>query len=585
MIRQRRPAKRNIGIERHLKRHPSAESTLQDSGEDVLRFVALGGLEEIGRNMSFFEYQNEIVLVDMGIQFPEEETPGIDYIIPNVSYLEKKKENVKALIITHGHYDHIGAIPYLIGKVGNPVIYTSELSRQIIEKRQTDFPNAPKLNFQVYKPGDVFEISKYFKAEFFGVFHNIPESLGFVLTTPVGKMVSLGDFKLDYDANREPVGIPEYERIGKQKIHTLFLDSTNALEDGRSVSERDVEKHLEEIFRKAPGRIITATFASLLTRIVEIVKIVEKLNRKIALIGYSMKVNFQIAQNLGYTKPKKDTMIPIEEVQKYPDNKVFILTTGAQGEPQAGLMRIVNGEHPNIKIKKSDTVIFSSSVIPGNERSVQLMQDNLSRQGARIYNEKILDIHSSGHAPQDELEQIMGLIKPKFVVPIHGYHNMRSMMTELGEKMGIPRENVIIADNGKVCEATKNSFTVTEKLIDASYVMVDGLGVGDVEEVVLRDRRLLSQEGMVVIIMTLNRSTGRLLKSPDVISRGFIYLRENKEILEEIRKRLRGIIARIPNQQQIEADYLKTLIRDQVGQVIYNQTKRRPMILPVIIEI
>jgi len=585
MIRQQRSTKRSVGIQRHFKKNPAAQATLHELEKEVLRFVALGGLEEIGRNMSFFEYQDEIVIVDMGIQFPEEETPGIDYIIPNVSYLEKKKENVKALIITHGHYDHIGAIPYLIEKVGNPVIYTSELSRQIIEKRQTDFPNSPKLNFQVFKPGDVFEMSKYFKGEFFGVFHNIPESSGFILTTPVGKMVSLGDFKLDYDAKGDAIGLDELERVGKQKINALFLDSTNALRAGRSISERDVEKHLEELFRNAPGRIITATFASLLTRIAEIFKIVEKLNRKIALIGYSMKANIQIAQGLGYIKPKKDTMIAIEEAQKYPDNKVFILTTGAQGEPQAGLMRIVSGEHPHLKIKKSDTVIFSSSVVPGNERSVQTLQDNLSRQGARIYNEKMLDIHSSGHAPQEELEKIMELIKPRFVIPIHGYHYMRSMMPELAGKAGIPADNVIITDNGKVCEATKTGFRVTEKLIDASYVFVDGLGVGDVEEVVLRDRRLLAQEGMIVIIMTLNRATGRLLKSPDVISRGFIYIRENKEVLEEIRKRLRGIVGRISHHQQIETDYLKTLIRDQIGQFVYNQTKRRPMVLPVIIEV
>ena len=586
MVRQQRHApKRALGIQRHLRKHPSADSELKQPEKEILRFVALGGLEEIGRNCSFFEYQDEIVVVDMGIQFPEEETPGIDYIIPNVSYLEKKKDHVKGVIITHGHYDHIGAIPYLMAKIGNPPIYATELSRAIIEKRQEDFPNTPKLDFRVFKHGTVFEISGYFKAEFFGVFHNIPESAGFVLNTPVGKMVSFGDYKFDYDKEGNQMGLDEFERVGKQKIHTLFVDSTNALEDGKSVSERDVEKHLEELFKKAPGRIVTATFASLLTRIAEIVKIVERLDRKIALVGYSMKANFQIAEKLGYIKLKKDTLINVEEVAKFPDHKAFILTTGAQGEPQAGLMRIVNGEHLHLKIKAGDAVIFSSSVIPGNERSVQVLQDNLSRQGARVFNERMLDIHSSGHAPQDEIEKTIELIKPKFVVPIHGYHNMRAMMKELAPKSGVPADRVIITDNGKVCEATKTDLRVTEKMIDASYVMVDGLGVGDVEEVVLRDRRLLAQEGMVVIIMTMNRSTGRLLKSPDVISRGFIYLKENREILEEMRKRLRGVVGRIPAHQQIEADYLKTLVRDQIGQFLYNKTKRRPMVLPVIIEI
>lgn len=550
-----------------------------------LRFVPLGGLEEVGRNMMFFEYKNEIVVIDAGLQFPEEETPGVDYIIPNVSYLEKKKANVQAVILTHAHYDHIGAIPHIIEKIGNPPIYATALTKAIVEKRQDDFPNSPSLQFEVIKNGDRVKISNYFEAEFFGVAHNIPETTGVVLKTPIGNVVHFADFKIDYDNQDRPQGLEEFERIGKMGIHSFMIDSTNAEEEGHSLSERVVEKNLEEIFSRAKGRIIVATFASLLTRIAEIIKIAEKLGRLVALSGYSMKSNIQIAQNLGFIKAKQGTIIPLEEIHKIKDEKLLILSTGAQGEPNASLMKIINGEHRQIKIKPGDTVIFSSSIIPGNERSVQVLKDNLSRQGAIIYHSKIVDIHSSGHAPKDDLKLVMKLIKPKFLVPIHGYYYMRAVNANTAKEAGIRKENVILMDNGQVAELTRETFKVTKETVPAFYVMVDGLGVGDVEEVVLRDRRALAAEGMVVIVLTIDRDKGQLLKSPDIISRGFIYLKENQELLDEIRKRLRGLISRLPNYQPIEADYLKTLVRDQIGQFLYNKTHRRPMILPVVIEI
>lgn len=565
---------------------PPQEHERETGGHELsLRFVPLGGLEEVGRNMMFFEHKSEIVIIDAGLQFPEEETPGIDYIIPNISYLEKKKTNVQGIILTHAHYDHIGALPHIIGRLGNPIIYATSLTKAIVEKRQEDFPNSPRLNFQVVKNGDKAKISNYFEAEFFGVAHNIPETTGVVLKTPVGNIVHFADFKIDYDAEDKPQGIEEFERVGKHGIHTLMIDSTNAEESGHSLSEKVVEKNLEEIFRRAEGRIIIATFASLLTRIAEIVKIAEKLGRRVALSGYSMKTNVQIAQNLGFVKSKPGTIIPLEEIHKIHDAKLLILSTGAQGEPNASLMKIVNGEHRQIKIKRSDTVIFSSSIIPGNERGVQVLKDNLSRQGAIVYHSKIVDIHSSGHAPKDDLQLVTKLIKPKFVVPIHGYYYMRTVNAQSAHEVGIPRENAVLMDNGQVAELTKNGFRITKETVPAFYVMVDGLGVGDVEEVVLRDRRALAAEGMVVVVMTIDRDKGRLLKNPDIISRGFIYLKENQELLEEIRKRLRGLMSRLPTYQPLEADYLKGLVRDQIGQFLYSKTRRRPMILPVVIEI
>lgn len=554
--------------------------------DDVVRWVALGGLEEIGRNMMFFEYKDEIVIIDAGLQFPEEETPGIDYIIPNVSYLEEHKDKIKALLVTHGHYDHIGAIPYILHKLGNPPIYTTEISKEIIMKRQEDFPNSPKPAFVIVKGGETHKFGEHFSVAFFDVVHNIPEGVGMIINTPVGKIVHPGEFKFDYDHEGKPKGLENWKWVGEQGIHTLMLDSTGAEKPGWSLSERVVERELEKLFKAATGRIIVATFASLLDRLAEIIKIAEKLGRKVVLSGYSMKTNIQIAQNLGYMKIKKGTLVPLEEIHKYRDEKLMILCTGAQGEPRAALMRIANGEHRQIRVKTTDTFILSSSIVPGNERSVQTLKDNLARQGPTIYHYTMLDIHSSGHAPQEELKTVMKLVKPKFFLPIHGYYFMRMRNAKHAqETLNLKPEETLIADNGMVVEFDKDSARVTNEKIPAYYVMVDGLGVGDVGEVVLRDRLTLAQEGMVVIIATLSRQNGRVLKNPDIISRGFIYLKEHKELLDEIRRRIRGILGRIPRHQPLDADYVKSLIRDQIGQFLYNKTKRRPMILPVIIEI
>lgn len=553
--------------------------------EESLRFIPIGGLEQIGQNCSMYEFKDEIVMVDAGIQFPEETTPGIDYIIPNVSYIEPKKRNVRGIILTHGHLDHVHALPHIIEKIGNPVIYTTALTKALVEKRFQEFPNVSKPKFQVITDGERVRISNHFTAEFFLIDHAIPDSIGFILETPVGKMVNFGDFRVDHDVDGNPINTEIFERLGTMDIHTVYLDSTNADIEGHSVPEKLVEKNLEMLFKKADGRIIVAIFASLLTRLGEIIKIAEKLGRKVAINGRAMKDNVQIAKDLGYMKFKEGHVIAIEEINRHKDNKILILSTGGQGEPNSGLTRIANGEHKIIRLKRSDTVIFSSSVIPGNERSVQMLQDNISRQADEIYNYKMLDIHASGHCAKEDLRLVLKMVKPRFVLPIHGYYFKRASACKVAHEVGIPKENTIMMDNGQVGEITKDSFKVIAERVPSNFVMVDGLGVGDVQEVVLRDRMMLAAEGMVVIITTIDRRTGKLLKTPDIISRGFIYLKDNKELLDGMRIKVKSLLERIPRTAEPDPDYVKGLMRDQIGQFLYTKTKRRPMVLPVLIEL
>jgi len=565
-----------------LKRSAKDEKTLRP--EDAVRIVNLGGLDEIGRNMSYIEYKDDIVIIDMGFQFPEEDTPGIDYIIPNIDDLKPKKDKIRAVVITHGHYDHIGAIPYLMGKLGNPTIYTLKLTKAIIERRQEEFINAPKLNIIEVKYGDKKKVGA-FELDFFGVEHTIPDSMGVVVKTPLGNIAHFGDFHLDRSNDGKIYHVGEMERVGKMGIDVLMMDSTNALVQGTGISEYEVVENIEKLFLEANGRIIIATFSSMLTRIGEMIRIAEKLGKKVIINGRSMKQNVQIAETLGYFKFKSGTIISVQEMNKHKPEKVLIISTGAQGEPNAGLMRIVNGDHKFIQIQKGDTFIFSSSVVPGNERSVQTLTDNIARQGAKVYNSKLIDIHKSGHAPQEDIKIVLDKVKPKFLVPVHAYYHMRFVAGELGKQMGIPEKNIKIIDNGVEMLLTKDDLEITDREIDTSYVMIDGLGVGDVEEVVLRDRLMLAEEGMIVIIATLNRKTGKLMKNPDIISRGFIYMRDNQQLLKDIRAKIKSIVNRIPRHQQVESDYVKALFREQVGQFVFKKTHRRPMILPVIIEI
>jgi ribonuclease J len=554
----------------------------------LLKIIPLGGLGEVGRNMMLFEFEEKILICDMGFRMPEENMPGIDYIIPNIEYLKDKTANILGIVFTHGHYDHIGAVPYLIEKIWRPnlPIFASPLTKGIILKRQEDFPQQPKLKIETVRDKSTIKLGPFF-IEFFRQNHNIPDNLGLFIKTPIGNLVHTSDFKFDLSPiNDLPTDFDRLKEIGKRKILLLMSDSTYAEEEGHSLSEKEIAKNLEEIIKKAKGRVVAATFGSLINRIQQVVSISEKYKRKVLIEGYSMKTNVEIARTLGYFKSKPETLISPKEIENYPDNRITILCTGAQGEPDAVLMRMVNKEHKYLRLKPNDTVIFSSSVIPGNERSVQIMKDEILKQGAKVFHYKMMDIHAGGHAKREELREMIKIMNPKFFLPIHGQYSMLIAHAELAETMGVKKENIVVAENGDVVKLTKRKISVEKARVPSNYVMVDGLGVGDVGEIVLRDRQMLAKDGMFVIVVIVDRQTGKVKTSPDIISRGFVYLRESKELLRETRKKVIEIVHRSTGSGQVvNWSYIKDEIRNKIGQFLFSKTQRRPMILPVVVEV
>ncbi|OGZ58514.1 MAG: hypothetical protein A2827_01435 [Candidatus Spechtbacteria bacterium RIFCSPHIGHO2_01_FULL_43_30] len=570
------------------RRQKFLELREQEVDKNALRITPLGGLEEVGRNMTLFEYKDDIVIVDMGLQFPEEDMPGIDYIIPNIEYLKGKEANIRGIVITHAHLDHIGAISHLAPKLGNPPIYTTALSRGIILKRHDDFPNAPKLNIETVKKTDKLKLG-HFEVEFFHVNHNIPDSMGVVLHTPEGTVMHTGDFKFDHSPiGDEPADLSRIVQLATRDggVIALLSDSTNAEVPGYTISEKQVQEALDDVIKNAQGRVIAGTFGSLLSRVQELINIAEKYGRKLAVDGYTMRTNVEIARELGFLKVKRDTIVPIKDINKYSPEKALIVCTGAQGEGDAVLMRIAHREHRFIQIQRGDSVIFSSSVVPGNERSVSALKDILMYQGAKIFHSKLMDVHASGHAQVEDLKLMLNLVKPKYLIPIHGNHFMLRLHGEIAESVGIPAQNILILANGKTASFKGNEAQTIKGRIPTNYVMVDGLGIGDVGQVVLRDRQMMAKDGIFVIISTIDTATGRLKGNPDIISRGFVYLRESQELLMEVRKRVRRLVeSSIAQEHTINTTYLKDEIRNKTGQFLFQKTERRPMVIPVIIEV
>lgn len=580
-------APRRMTPRREQLRVKKADDIIPSIGADTLRIIPLGGVEEIGRNMTVIEDKDDIVIVDCGFQFKEEETPGIDYILPNTKYLEERREKIRALVITHGHLDHIGGIPYIVGLLGNPPIYSRRLTTVMIKKRQEEFPHLPTLDIREIEKNDTLQIGKNMKLKFFSVTHTIPDSMGVIIETPYGSIVHTGDLKLDH-VNGIPIKKEELEfkKFEKENVLLLMADSTNVERPGFSIPESIVYENIEKIIKNTKGRLIIGTFASQLERIVKIVEIAEKYKRKVVVDGRSMKTNIEIVKHLGILKPKPGTFISIEEMGTYAPNQILVLATGAQGDEYAALMRTANKTHKHLKITKYDTVMLSSSIIPGNERAVQKLKDNLSRQGAKIIHYQVSDVHSSGHANKNETAWIHKKIGAKFFVPVHGYHYMLRVHTDLAHSLGTPRENIVIPDNGSIIEIREKGKKMVhlKERAPSGIRMVDGFSIGDIQEVVIRDRKMLAQDGMFVIIATVNLKTGKLRKSPDIISRGFIYLRESQDLLQETRVLIKKTVEdTTQGMNPINFDYVKNNLTDTIARYLFQKTNKRPIVIPVLL--
>jgi len=579
-----KPVVRRVKVLRETERKEDRRLTEDKVGG--LKIVHLGGLGEVGRNMSAIQYDDEIILIDAGVRFGDEKMPGIDFIIPNAGYLESKKDMIKAMFFTHGHMDHIGALPFIRDKIGDPDIYAAALTKALLLRRQEEFKDQRPLDINLIKSGDEIKISDKLSVKVMRINHSIPDDLQIIIKTPIGSIVHTSDFKFDdTPVNDMPADIDEMKRMGDQGILLLMSDSTGAENEGHSLSEQAITENLEKVFSDATGMLIFGTFASLINRVQQIITISEKHGRRVVFDGYSMKTNIEICKKLGYLKMSKGTQISPDEIDNYPREKVTAVVTGAQGEGNAVLMRIANGEHRHIRINKNDTIIFSSSVIPGNEKDVQFLKDQLYRNGARVFNYKMLDIHAGGHGNKEDLRRMIQLMRPRFFMPIHGQYSMMVNHGLMAQHEGVPDKNVILADNGTIVHVEKDGWFFDRNKAPSDYVFVDGLGIGDVGNVVLRDRQILAEDGFIVIVALVDSNTHKVVTSPDIISRGFVYLKEHKDMLMQVRKKIRQIVEGHPHTGEPNLAYLKDQLRNQIGLFLFQKTERRPMVLPVLIEV
>lgn len=553
-----------------------------------IRIIHLGGVEEIGRNMSMIEYKDTILIVDCGVQFTETTTPGIDFILPNTRYLEEHKHKIKAVLVTHGHLDHIGAIPYIMPRIGNPQIYARLFTSLMIKKRQEEFPHLSPLTINVVERGDSVTFGDL-KVRFFGVTHAIPDSMGIIVETPYGDIVHTGDLRLDHD-NGVPTDdeIERYKVFEDRKVLLLMTDSTNCENPGFSISDRVVFKNIESVITDTPGRLIVSTFASQVERMLFMLETAERHGKKVVVEGRSMKTNVEVARLANMLKIKPETLIPIEEMSNYPENKLVVLATGAQGEEFAALGRIASKTHKFIRLSPRDTILMSSSVVPGNERSVQNLKDKLSRQGAHLIHYKTSDVHSSGHANHDEIEWIHRKIHPKFFIPVHGYHYMLRVHADIEKKLGMPEENIIIPDNGMLIEIRNEgqSIVALKEKAPGEMIVVDGTSVGKIQDVVMRDRQTLAEDGMFVVIGVIDSHTHTLKKSPDLISRGFVYLKESQDLLYQTRLLTKKVIDEsLAKGGYTNLDQMKQDIAEATTKFLLQKTAKRPVIIPVIISV
>lgn len=576
----RRPPMRG-GMERRKK----TPDEIPPLAPGDIRIIPIGGVEEIGRNMTVVEFKDQIIVIDVGIEFTDEETPGIDYIIPNTKYLEERKHLIKGIVITHGHLDHIGAIPYLIDKIGNPPIYTREFGALLIKKRQEEFPHLPPLDIRIIENEDhSVRLSEDLKVKFFGLTHSIPDSTGIIIETPYGGIVSTGDVRVDNN-NGVPLDkeYEQYKFFKNENIVLMTMDSTGVPKPGWSISERQVIETVDGIIRDVKGRLIIATFASQVERIIEFIKSVKKYGKFVVIEGRAMKTNLAIVKQLNLTDLSH--VIPVEDMASLPPNKIVMLATGAQGEEFAALDRISRGTHKYVKLTEHDTIVFSSSAIPGNETSIDKLKDRLYKHDPKVITYTDSDVHASGHGKRGELEWIHKQINYRFFMPVHGSHFMLKMHRDLAESLGAKRENIVIPENGSIIEIRKEGTELVKLPVKAvaDPIMVDGFRIGDIQDVVLRDRKMLSEDGMFVVVTIIDPATMRLRKSPDIVSRGFIYLRDNQDLLYKCRGLIKKTAEDTASATNLDIEAIKNEIGERVSRFLLQKTAKRPIVIPVVL--
>ncbi|GBG54809.1 ribonuclease J [Sporomusaceae bacterium FL31] len=548
-----------------------------------IQIIPLGGLGEIGKNMTIIRFGDEIIIIDCGLMFPEDDMLGIDLVIPDITYLLENKDFVKAIILTHGHEDHIGALPYVLKQLHVPAVYGTQLTLGILEGRLKE-NNVTNSNLVSIKPGDHIQIGP-FNLGFIHVSHSIADSIGLYIKTPIGTIVHTGDFKLDQTpVDSRVTDFHKFAELGDQGVLVLLADSTNAERPGYTKSEKSVGLTFDETFRIARERIVIATFSSNIHRIQQAVDMACKFKRKVAVLGRSMVNVVNIALDLGYLTIPDGVLIDIDEINNYPANAIVIVTTGSQGEPMSALTKMAMSDHRKVEIMPGDTVIISATPIPGNEKLVSRTIDYLLRQGAEVIYEKTSGVHVSGHASQEELKLIHNLLRPKFFIPVHGEYRHLKKHAKLAQELGLPKENIFIAENGQVLEFTPDKGSIIGK-ITAGNIFVDGLGVGDVGNIVLRDRRQLSQDGILIVVVTMDKQSGCVISGPDIVSRGFVYVRESEQLMEEAKDKVRVALEKCELNSITEWAAIKSNVRDTLGKYLYEQTRRRPMILPIIMEV
>ena len=548
-----------------------------------LKIIPLGGLLEIGKNITVIEYENDIVIVDCGLGFPEDDMLGVDLVIPDVTYLEKNKDKIRGLVITHGHEDHIGGIPYLLKQINVP-IYATKLTVGLIENKLEEHGLLRSTKLKEVRPGQTISLGSM-KVEFIKITHSIPDSCALAITTPVGTIVHTGDFKIDYTPiDGETIDLGRLAAIGNRGVLALMSDSTNAERKGYTMSEKTVGEILDKLFINCNKRIIVATFSSNVHRVQQIVNSAVKYKRKIAVCGRSMINMIETARKLGYIDVPDNVFIDIDTIKSYPDDKLVIITTGSQGEPMSALTRMASGEHKKVQITPNDFIIISANPIPGNEKYISKVIDDLMAIGAEVIYNALQEVHVSGHACQEEQKLMLNLIKPKFFIPVHGEYRQLIAHAETAKTIGMNHDNIFITENGKVLELNENEAKFTGH-VQSGKILVDGLGVGDVGNIVLKDRQKLSQDGLIAVVLTLDSRSGKIVAGPDVISRGFVYVRESENLMEDIKKLLRDELQKCEDRHITDWSTLKQVIREELGDYIYKKTKRQPMLIPIIMEI